>query len=123
MARYLRRLDPTDHAVGTDRTIIVSLRNVDGSLLSVVGATATAKFFRSRQKNLSRPMRGSAVLTLTSAAGDITLTLGQAVIALQDTHLGGKSGDHWYTLEITASGGDIIPQGEGEIRLRRASTE
>ena len=123
MARYLRRLTPTDHAVGTDRDLTVSLRDTDGSLLSVVGATATARFFRGRQKNLSRPMRGSTVLTLTSAAAEITLSTGQALIHLADNHFTNKSGDHWYDLQITDSGGDILPQGEGEIRLRRASIE
>ena len=123
MRRHLRRLEPTDHAVGTDRDIAVTLRDTAGALLSVVGATATCRFHRSRQKNLSRPMFGSTVLTLTSAAGDIALTLGQAVISIKDTHFVGKSGDHWYDLQITESGGDVLHQGEGEIRLRRASTE
>jgi len=118
MTRALHRLEPTEHMVGTDRTIVISLYDTAGADLSVAGATASWTLYRARPRNRTRPTKGTAVLTKTSAASQITLATGSATVAVADTDLSQKSGDYWQTILITDSGGDVLNQGAGPVLLR-----
>ena len=118
MARSLRRLEPVEHAVGTDQDLTVGLYDSAGDAVSVSGATATWKLYRAVPRRGRKPFEGAAVLTKTSAAGDIALASGLATITIADTDLANRSGAYWQVLEVTASGGGITQYGAGPVHLR-----
>lgn len=121
MVRSLPLAEPLDIFVGADRTLNIPLYGDDGSLLSVTGKTAEFKLYKAVPRRARKAWTGNALLSKTSAAGEIALTDGQAAVTIGDTDLDGKSGAHWYVVLITTtSGGAVRHAAEGEIFLRRA---
>ena len=121
MGRNLRRFKSMEYAVGTDGTIVIELLDNAGDDLGVVGATAEWKLFEAVPRRRRKPYRGTSKLTLTSAAGTITLATGQATVAIANTDLTGFSGEHWQVIRITDSSGNITHLGQGAIHLRAAA--
>ena len=120
MARDLRRFEPLELAVGTDSTLNIELYESDADLLNVLGSTAEWKVYTAVPRRRRKPFTGSVLLTKTSAAGQITLTSGNAAIALDNTDFASKSGLYWHFLQITDSSGNITHLGQGELWLRAA---
>lgn len=123
MTRTLVRAEPIEHQVGADKTHNITLYDDDGTLLDVTGKTAAFKLYDGIPRRGRKPWKGNAVLTKTSAAGEITLTTGNAAVAILDTDLQRKSGAHWYVVLITTTASGLVAhRAEGEIFLRREPT-
>lgn len=122
MVRSLRRAEPSEYQVGADGTLTISLYDDAGAALSVAGKTAEWKLYKAVPRRGRKPWTGSALLTKTSAALQIALSAGQAVVTIADTDLDGLSGPHWWIIKVTTTaGGAIAHRGEGEIMLRAAA--
>ena len=117
MSRDLRRFHEMEHAVGTDGTITIALKDSSGDALGIAGASASWKVYKAVPRRRAKPWTGNAVLTKTSAAGEIALTTGQAVITITDGDLDGKKGRYMQILQITDSSGNITHLGRGELFL------
>ena len=116
----IRRLEPLQHVVGTDGTISINLYDSAGAALSVTGKTAKWVVYQAVPRRKRKPFTGNALLTKTSAAGEITLASGLATVTIADTDLDLKSGAFWHEIKITDSGGSIAHLGQGELFLRAA---
>lgn len=122
MARDIARYESMEHVVGTDATLNIAIYTSAGAAQSVTGITeASWKLFKAVPRRRRKPFKGNAVLTKTKTGGGITLTAGNAAIAIADTDLGGKSGEYWHTLTLTNSAGDIVSYGQGPIYLRASA--
>lgn len=121
MSRAIARFEPTEHVVGTDATLDIAIYNASGDAQSIIGVSATWKLFKAVPRRRRKPFSGTAVLTKTSAASEITLTSGNAAVAIADTDIDGKSGSYWHTLTLTNSDGDIVSHGQGPLFLRAAA--
>lgn len=115
----LFRLEPVDLVAGVDDTIVIALYDSNNDLLSVTGKTAEWKLYRGVARRGRKPFRGAAILTKTSAAGDIALSDGSATVTITDSDLASYAGQFWQAIEITTtSGGAIAHHGQGPVRLR-----
>lgn len=123
MPQRTRRLPMDEIVVGNDQTITIPLWNSDGTALSVSGYTAEWNLYRAGRRNRRsrKPFRGTAVLTKTSAAGQITLSDGSAAIVVANSDLANKSGDFWQVLELTDGSSNIARHGEGPVLARAAA--
>lgn len=121
MTQTLRRAEPTELAVGLDTTITLPLYDSSAALLDPTGYTATWKLFRAVPRRGRKPFTGTAVLTKTSAAGQITLSTGSAAIAIADTDLAQKSGAYWQVLTLTDGSGNVTQQAQGPVQVRAAA--
>ncbi len=117
MARDLRRFKEMEYAVGTDGTITIALKTAAGGDLAIVGATADWKSYLCVPRRRKKPWTGLVVLQKTTAAGEIALTAGQAVVTIKAADFDGKSGRYWQTLRITDSSGNVTHLGMGELFL------
>ena len=117
MSRDLRRFKEMEYAVGTDGTISVTLKDSSGDPLGIVGASASWKVYLSVPRRRKKPWTGNAVLSKTSAAGEIALSTGLAVITITDADFDGNSGRYAQILQITDSAGSITHLGMGELFL------
>ena len=113
-----RRLEPEEIAVGTDWTNNIALYDDDGSATAVAGASATWRLYRGVARRVRRPHTGTPVLEKTSAAGQITLSAGNAAVVIADTDLSLESGDFWQELLFTDSAGAVTVKGQGRVHLR-----
>ncbi len=118
MSRDLRRFKEMEYAVGTDGTITIALKDSAGANLGVVGATAQWDVYLAVPRRRKKPWTGNVVLQKTSAAGQIALTVGQAVVTIDsDSDFDGKSGRFMQILRITDSSGNVTHLGMGELFL------
>ncbi len=123
MARDLRRFKEMEYAVGTDGTITIALKDSAGADLAIVGASAQWDVYLAVPRRRAKPFTGNVVLQKTSAAGQIALTLGQAVITISsDSDFDGKQGRFHQILRITDSSGNVTHLGMGELFLVGAPT-
>lgn len=114
MARSLRRFEPIEIQSGTDDTITITLN--DGlTALGVVGASAAWQLYEGVPRRRFKPFNGLSKLAKTSAAGEITLTTGQAVVAIAPADLDGLVGEYWQVIQITDSSGNVTHQGQGRV--------
>jgi hypothetical protein len=120
-ASDIRRFEPMEYAVGTDGSIVIALKDAAGDALGVTGASATWVLYRAVPRRRRKPFTGNAVLTKTSADSEITLTAGQASVAIDATDLSGKSGIFWQVLKITDSADGVTVLGQGTVYLRAAA--
>lgn len=120
MSRDLRRFKEIEYAVGTDGTITIALKDSAGADLSVVGASASWRVYKAVPRRRRKPWEGQSVLAKTSAAGEIALTAGQAVVTIDNADLDGKSGRYMQILQITDNSGNVTHLGMGELFLLAA---
>ena len=121
MTRSLRRSEPIELAVGLDATINLPLYTASVGFLDPSSYTAEWNLFRAVPRRGRKPFVGSAVLTKTSAASQITLTTGNAAVAIADTDLDLKSGAFWQVLTLTDGSGNITQQAQGPVTVRAAA--
>lgn len=118
MVRSLVRNELAEHQVGADNTLNIALWDGADALV-VTGMTAAFKLYRGKPGRARKPWTGNAVLTKTSAAGEITLTDGNAAVAIADTDLADKSGSYWFILLLTTTAtGAVAHRSQGQIELR-----
>lgn len=120
MPRSIRRLPPVELVGETDDTITIPLYDDSNALLSVTGKTARWVLYRGVPKRGRKPFRGTVVLEKTSAAGEIALTDGQAVVTIANSDLAARqSGEYWQSIEVTTTSGSTIESsGSGPVSLR-----
>jgi hypothetical protein len=120
--RSITRFPPIEHAAGTDLTLGIGLFADNGDTLEIVGGMSAAwKLYRAVPRRGRKPFKGNPVLEKTSAAGGVTLTDGNAAVAIAAADLAGKSGVFWQTLAVTDAGGDVACYGQGEVLIRAAA--
>lgn len=120
MVRSLTRAEPFELQVGADITRNIALYDAAGDPLVVTGKTAEFRLYEAVARRARKPWTGNAVLTKTSAAGEIVLTAGNAAVTILDTDLARLAGDYWYIVLITTTADGSVAHGaEGEAFLRR----
>ena len=119
--RAFRRLEPQEAIVGIDQTINIPLYNSSYNALAVSGYSATWKLFRAVGRRQRKPFTGTSVLEKTSAASEITLSDGNAAVAIADTDLSSLSGEYWQVLTLTDGSSNITQQAQGLVNLRAAA--
>lgn len=120
MSRSLRRLEPIELAVGLDTTINIALYDGNAAQLDPTGYTAEWNLYSAVPRRSVKPFTGTAALTKTSAASQITLTVGNAAIAIANSDMSNKQGEFWQVLTLTDGSGNITQQGQGRVRVRAA---
>ena len=118
MGWSLRRSVLKEIAVGLDSTVSIPLYDSSVDALDPTGYTAEWKLFRGVARRTRKPFTGSSVLTKTSDAGEITLSNGNASVAILAADLALYSGDMWQVLTLTDGSGNITQQVQGPVILR-----
>lgn len=118
MARGIRRLERAEHAVGTDQVLDIALYDSANDELAISGLTAEWRCYAATPRRRKEPFAQDTILTKTTAAGTIALSLGLAQVTITNGDLPERWGEHWQSLRVTDAAGAIVEQAAGPLHLR-----